>query len=84
MKNTNFWDVTPCSLVKVSEENTAYISGVQEYVKQPARNRQQAALCLLLVYSLILKVEALLSSETLVNFYWTIRCHIPEDSSMHA
>jgi hypothetical protein len=36
----------------VSEENTASILGAEEYVKQPAGNRQQAELCLLLAYPL--------------------------------
>jgi hypothetical protein len=53
----------------VSEENIASIFGVEEYVKQPTRHGQQAELRLLLVYSVILKMEAVFSCETLVNFY---------------
>lgn len=33
-----------------------------------------------LIYSLTLKMEAVSSSATLVNFYWTTWCHIPEYS----
>jgi hypothetical protein len=32
----------------------------------------------------ILKIEAIRSSETLVNFYWTTRRHIPENSTIHS
>jgi hypothetical protein len=31
-----------------------------------------------------LKLEAVLSSETLVNFHQTTRCYIPEDSTRHS
>jgi hypothetical protein len=33
-------------------------------------------------YTLILKMEAVLSSETSVNFYQTTQCHIPNDSTV--
>jgi hypothetical protein len=34
-------------------------------------------------YSSTLKIEAIYSLETLVDFKQTIWCHIPEDSTIH-
>jgi hypothetical protein len=36
----------------------------------------------LLIYSLTLKMEAVHSSKTSVDFYWTIRHYVPEDSTL--
>jgi hypothetical protein len=57
-------------LINVSERLTALIFRV------PWRWRQQ-------VHSNTLKIEVSGSSETLVNIYQTIWCHIPEGSKLH-
>jgi hypothetical protein len=35
-------------------------------------------------YSSRLKMESVHSSETLVNFYQALQCHIPEDNTVHS
>jgi hypothetical protein len=51
--------------------------------KWPGRSR----FCLLstcLTCSSALKIEAVCSSETLVNFYWITWCYITEDTTLHS
>jgi hypothetical protein len=45
------------------------------------------AACLVLIaclsYTSTIEMKALRSSETSVNFYRTMQCHIPEESTLH-
>jgi hypothetical protein len=55
-------------------------SGLREILTVFLRKQEQSA-CL--AYSLIMKIEAVHSSETSVNFYRTTRRHIPEGSTVY-
>jgi hypothetical protein len=67
--------------IDVSEERTAYIFRVEEYAKQ-ITSKNQTALFTFVPYYLTLKMEAVRSSETAVNFFRIIRRHIPEDCAL--
>jgi hypothetical protein len=41
-------------------------------------------LAIFLAHSLALKSDVIYSTETTVNFYWTARRYIPENSSLHS
>jgi hypothetical protein len=59
-------------------------SGMWHYVLTFQRKVLTPSYCSLLLavscfcYSLMRQMEVVWSSKTLVNFYWTTRCHIPE------
>jgi hypothetical protein len=52
-----------------------------KYAYQPATCNLQDERSACLTYSYTLKMDAVRSSETLVNFYRTTQCDIPEDSA---
>jgi hypothetical protein len=84
MKSTPFWDIMPCSPLKVNRS----FGGTHHLHLQGRRIRK---LCLLPVFTLIscsvhfptLKTEVIYSSEMSVDFQWTIRCYIQKDSALH-
>jgi hypothetical protein len=57
-------------------------------IKKSAISRQQAEFWFMVIsfmaYSLTLKMEALHSSKTSVNFYWTAWHYFPKDSILHS
>jgi hypothetical protein len=69
MKSTIFWDVTPCSSLKVNwrfrglPPNFTLVSS--------------------LAYSSALKMKVICSSETSVDFQWTTQHYISEDSTLY-
>jgi hypothetical protein len=67
MKNSIFWDATSCNPLKV---------------KRRLMTATYLTLVSLLAYSSTLKMEATCSFETSVDFQWTIRCYIPEDTTL--
>jgi hypothetical protein len=71
-KSIIFWDITPCSQLKVNRR----FGGTSEL-----------AACFhagfLIGLLLTLKMEATCSSETSVDFQRTIRRYIPEDGALH-
>jgi hypothetical protein len=88
MNSTIFWDITPCSLLRVSRRfGRTYRLHVQGRKINRARNqresRWQAELVSCLAYFLTLKMEAICSSETSVGSQWTTRRYIPEDGTIH-
>jgi hypothetical protein len=75
-----FWDVTSCSLVKVSRRfgEHRFILRVEEWAKQA-----EVVACFMLVSCLTssstLRMEAIFSSVTSVDFHRNTRCYIPEN-----
>jgi hypothetical protein len=67
MKSTIFWDTTSCSPLKVKK---VYLPPASTLVFCSA-------------YSLILKMEAICSSETSIDYQRTTRRCIPEDVALH-
>jgi hypothetical protein len=86
MKSTVFWDITPYSPLKVNRR----FGGIYRLVScsdySPTPNMEASCLlpALTLVswsgYSSGLKMEAKYSFQTSVDFQWTTRHDIPEDS----
>jgi hypothetical protein len=76
------WDVAQQS-TDVSKEHITSGFRIEEEVK--AINQQHVA-CFsqvsCFVYSLVLKMEAVCSSKTSVDFYGTTRSYIPEDCNL--
>jgi hypothetical protein len=79
LKSSVFWDIMPCSLLKVNyilEENVTFIFRIC-----------LLAACFMLIaclaYSSTLKMEATCSSKTLVDSQWTTWHYIPEDRTLH-
>jgi hypothetical protein len=72
MKSPVFWDIMPCSrhdrIRRTSKEHEAVS---KKFILVPC-----------LVYFSTLKTEATCSSETSVDFQWTIRCYIPVDMTL--
>jgi hypothetical protein len=88
LKSTTFWDITPCSPLKVNR----HFGGTCRLHHQGRRISQtRNQLCLppaftlvsCLAYTLTLKMEATCSLETSVDFQRTTWCYIPEDSTLH-
>jgi hypothetical protein len=87
-KSTIFWDIMPCSLLKVNRRfGRTYRLHLQGRRIRQAREE----LCLpyaftvlsCSAYSSTLKMEAICSSETSVGFQRTTWRYIPEDSTLH-
>jgi hypothetical protein len=68
----------------ILEEHTASIFRVEESAMQAEHSACSLLLLVCCVFDLLmtLKKEAVRSSETLVNFYQTTWCRIPEDSTL--
>jgi hypothetical protein len=87
IKTSVFWDITPCCPVKVndvSEEHVTFIFRVEEEAKEETSMKHSASyacfvLCSSFDHSFTLKVEAVCSSETSIDFHRTTRRYIPED-----
>jgi hypothetical protein len=90
MKNTIFWDITPCSPLSVNRFGGIYRLHLPcrriRRARLQSESSWKAELCFTLVscsaYSSTLKIEAICSSET-VDTQRTTRCYIPEDSTHH-
>jgi hypothetical protein len=89
VKSTLFWDVTPCSPLKVSRRfgvtHHFHLQGRRISRARNQRERWQAEpehIFTVVSYSAYstVKMEAICSSETPVDFQRTIRRCIPEDS----
>jgi hypothetical protein len=88
MKSTIFWDITPCSLLKVNRRfGGTYRIHLKGRISRGRYHRESGWQAKTLVscsaYS-ALKVEAIYSSETLDEFQWLTECYIPEDSTLHS
>jgi hypothetical protein len=95
MKSSIFWDITPCSPLKV-KQHFGGIFRLHLYGRRisKSRNQREAACnqsCLLatcftliscLAHSSALKMEATYSSETPVDLQRTIWHYIPEDRTL--
>jgi hypothetical protein len=88
MKSSIFCGIARFSLLKVNlEEYIASIFTVEELDEQETRVKAGGKqLCfhagfLLSLFS-ALKMEITCSSETSVDFQWTIECYVPEDSTL--
>jgi hypothetical protein len=70
MKRSAFWDIMPCSPLKVNRRFGKNVASI--FSKKPAQregsSKQSSAVC---------------SSETPINFQRTTRCYIPEDKILH-
>jgi hypothetical protein len=84
-----FWDIMPCSLVKahVSEEHRLRLQ--HRSISQAGTQHEvgsKLAACFMLVscltYSSTLKMDAICSSETCVEFHRTTRHYIPEGRTL--
>jgi hypothetical protein len=64
MKSNTYWDVIPFSLAEVVSEQCTYL-----FSRVKSKQSEQQVGCLLLAYSFTLKIKAVHSSQTLVNFY---------------
>jgi hypothetical protein len=96
-KSTLFWDITPCSPLKVNRHfGGIYCLHLQGRRKSRARNQHESRwgaesfslpLAFMLIccssYSSTLKMEAICSSEMSVDFQWSTRRYILEDSTLH-
>jgi hypothetical protein len=85
-KNTIFWDITPCRPLKVYRR----FGGTYRLYLQGRRISRASSgfppaftLVSCSAYSSTLKIEAICSSETSVDFQQTTRRYIPEDSTLH-
>jgi hypothetical protein len=92
IKNAMFWDITPCSPLKVNWRfGGTYRLHLQGRRISRARNQRESR-CLSLppaltpfscsAYSSTLKTEAIYSSETSLDIQRTTRRYIPEDSTL--
>jgi hypothetical protein len=79
-----FWDIMPCSLLKVNRHfgRTSHLHLQGRRICQ-ARNQHKAGSKQSLAYSSTLKVEATWYSEISVDFQRTTRRYIPEDKTLH-
>jgi hypothetical protein len=86
MKSINFWDVTPCSLLRCNrrfrETCRFHLQGRKKFQQEPA-SKQVAACWFLLKISSTLGMEAICSSETSVASQQTTRRHFPEDDTFY-
>jgi hypothetical protein len=76
MKNSIFWDVTPCIPVKVYRRfgGTYYLYPQGRRVSQASDHEETSSTALPTIP---------LTHETSVNFYHTTRSHIPEDNTLN-
>jgi hypothetical protein len=72
MKNFIFWDITPCSPLRVNR----LFGGTCHLIDTCF------ALVSCLAYSSTLNMEAICSSETSLDFQWTTQLYIPEDRTL--
>jgi hypothetical protein len=80
VRNTIFWDVTPCSSVGIYRHfGGMYCFYIQGRRVSQASNKHVAALA----YSSTLKMGAVRSSETSVNLDQTTRRHTPADRTLY-
>jgi hypothetical protein len=83
-RTTFFWDITPCSPLKV---NRCFGGTHSLYHHSRRISRASLLLAFMLVsclaYSLTLKVETIRSSETSIDFQRTERRYIPDDSTLY-
>jgi hypothetical protein len=78
MERTIFWDITPCSLLKV---NRCFGGPYRLYLQ--GRSLPPAFILVSCsTYTSTLKIEAICSNETSVEFQRTTRRYIPEDSTL--
>jgi hypothetical protein len=90
MKSPIFWDITPCSPLKVNrrfgEKRRLHLQG-RRVSQKINLSEALLATCLTLLYRLTysstVKMEAICSSETSVDFQRTTRRYIPEDRTLH-
>jgi hypothetical protein len=83
MKSTVFWDIMPCSPLKVNQRfRGAYHLHLQGRRISRARNQWQALLVSCVAYSSTLKMEVICFPKTSVDFQWTTWHYIPEDSTL--
>jgi hypothetical protein len=85
---SGMWRRVVCmKFTDLSEERTAFIFKFDESINK-ATSSAESFSCFLLVaclaYSSILRMEAVHSFETSVNFYRNTRRHIPEDCTRHS
>jgi hypothetical protein len=82
MKTIIFWDMTLCSPMSFNRR----FGGTYRLHLQGRRNRFSHLLVRWFVepISSTLKMEAICSSETLVETQRTTRCHIPEDDTLQS
>jgi hypothetical protein len=92
MKSTNFWDITPCSLLSVKWRfGGIYRLHLQGRKHINSAKNQGESRCLPPVFTLVscltyfstLKMEATCSSETSVDTQQTTRRYIPEDGTLY-
>jgi hypothetical protein len=76
MKSTIFWDITPCSPLSANLLARWFLA--QHFACHLLARWFLAEL----IFS-TLKMEAMCSSETLVDTQRTTRCYIPEDGTLH-
>jgi hypothetical protein len=77
IKSAIFWDITPCSLLKVYRR----FGETYRWARYQRDSRWQAEVSCS-AYS-TLKMEAVCFSETSVAFHLTTRCYIPEYRTLH-
>jgi hypothetical protein len=86
-KNSIFWDITPCSLLKVNRcfggtfRPHHQVRNINQ-TRTQRESRWQAELVSYLAYSSILKMEAICTSEMPVDFQHTTRRYIPENRTL--
>jgi hypothetical protein len=80
MKSTIFWDITLCSLLKIIRRFGGTSPPSSGSKNKLARNQHESRW---LAYFSTLKMEAICSSETSVDFQQTIRRYSPEDGTLH-
>jgi hypothetical protein len=86
LKRSIFWDITPCNPLEVNRRfGEIYCLHFQRWrinrTRHQHESRWQEVSCS--AYSSILKMEAIYSSETSIDFQRTTWRYIPEDSIVH-
>jgi hypothetical protein len=80
--NSIFWDVTPCSPLKVNRRfGRTYLLHFQDRRLSQGRIYREASRARLVsyvAYSSVLKIEETYPSETSADFQWATRHYIPE------
>jgi hypothetical protein len=86
LNNSVFWDITPCSPLKVKR----CFVGIYRFLLQCPTSRTRYQRGLPAAFNLVscsaystLKMEAICSSETSLDFQRITRRYIPDDSSTH-
>jgi hypothetical protein len=83
MKSSIFWDITTCGSLKVNRRfGRACRLHLQGRRISRARNQGESRWHAGFLLGLTLKMEATCSSETSVNFQWTIWSYIPADRTL--